>query len=93
MAPEAKASPARWRSTPRQKGLAGIGQGPRGVELTRGGQVIIHVAPVLERERLVTGWYWYGLGMNTSSSPRGTLEEAKAEANDFYKAQKLSEGK
>lgn len=84
-----KAPSARWRTTPKAKGLARIGQGPTGVQLRVGTKVLIHVAPAMSYPgRSITGWYWYGFGQNTSGSPCETLEQAKAEAVAFYKANK-----
>lgn len=82
-----KAPSARWRTTPKAKGLARVGQGPTGVQLRLGEQVLIHVAPAFSCPgRTITGWYWYGLGQNTSGNARETLEQAKTEAAEFYKA-------
>lgn len=84
-----KTPTARWRSTPRRKGLASIGQGPTGIQLREGTKVVIQVAPVLSYPgKQITGWYWYGFGQNTAHAPRETLEEAKADAVAYYKANK-----
>ena len=85
--PSQKAPSARWRTTPKAKGLARIGQGPTGIQLRLGSHVLIHVAPAMAYPgRTITGWYWYGLGQNTSGSACETLEQAKAEATAYYKA-------
>lgn len=79
--------PARWRATPKAKGLARIGQGPTGIQLREGTKVVIQVAPALSYPgKQITGWYWYGLGQNTASTLRETLEEAKADAMAYYKS-------
>lgn len=89
MSDKKKTPAARWRSTPRLKGLAAIGQGPRGVELRANEVTLITVAPHYGGgHRIVTGWYWYGMGQNTCGSPVATLEEAKAQATKFYKDNK-----
>lgn len=82
---------ARWRKQPSETGLRSIGQGPRGYELRLDGEELIHVSPIgggaLNGPLL--GWYWYGLGRNTYTErePFKTKEEAKADADAFYKSQ------
>lgn len=80
---------ARWRSTPRLKGLAAVGQGIRGVQLRSNDVTLITVAPLYAGDyRTVAGWYWYGMGQNTHASPVPTLEAAKSEATKFYQENK-----
>lgn len=89
--PSAKPPVARWRSTPKAKGLARVGQGPTGIQLREGTTVIIQVVPKYAYPyRTREGWYWYGLGQNTCNSPCATIEEAKAEASAFYKTHKAA---
>lgn len=84
-----KTTVARWRSTPRLKGLAAVGQGVRGVQLRANDNTLITVAPLYTGDyRTVAGWYWYGMGQNTHASPVATLEAAKAEATKFYQDNK-----
>lgn len=85
---------ARWRKQPKATGLAGMGQGPRGMQLREGDKLIISVAVIQAFWDRKTGWYWYGLGKNTSDEPCATMEEAKAQADAYYKAfQKLNSAK
>lgn len=81
---------ARWRKEKREKGLAGVVQGVRGYELWErdGKRPIIYVAPlILGFNRFSpVGWYWYGLGQNTSASPVSSADEAKVQAMEYYKA-------
>jgi hypothetical protein len=82
---------ARWRKQPKATGLAGMGQGPRGMQLREGDKLIISVAVIQAFWDRKTGWYWYGLGKNTCDEPCATMEEAKAQADAYYKAfQKLN---
>lgn len=74
---------ARWRKSPLPSGLRAIGAWPRGAELHDDGQCVITVSARSRSGQ--DGWYWYGLGKNTSSTPQPSLEEAKAEATRFYK--------
>jgi len=68
----------RFRKQPNETGLARAVQGPRGYELRDGTRVVMHVAPLLYRRWEITGWYVYGLGINTASNPVDTADEAKA---------------
>lgn len=78
---------ARWRKTPRETGLRSIGAAPRGYELRLGDDVILWVNPSGGNwARPLEGWYWVGMGQNTSRNLKATAEEAKAEADTFYKA-------
>lgn len=79
---------ARWRAEPRRPGLAGVSQGIRGIELRAAGELIITVAAIRGtiRTQANNGWYWCGLGQNTSKSPCATMEEAKAQADAHYKS-------
>lgn len=82
---------ARWRKQPRAKGLAGVGQGSRGMQLRDGEKVIVSVVVMREFGGRETGWYWYGLGKNTSDEPCQSMEEAKAKADTYYKEWKKSQ--
>ena len=71
----------RFRKQPNETGLARVVQGPRGYELRDGTKVVMHVAPLTGYGRArhqVNGWYVYGLGINTTSEPVTTADEAKA---------------
>lgn len=72
----------RWRKQPDEIGLSKVGQAPRGAELRRGEEVLVTVTALGGGALTgpLRGWYWYGLGKNTSQSPKPTLSEAKAEA-------------
>ncbi len=74
---------ARWRKQPNEPGR--VCQSPRGYELRVGGEVVLCVAPLYRGEG---GWYWYGMGQNTCQNPAATKEEAKAQADAFYRANK-----
>jgi hypothetical protein len=75
---------ARWRKQPSETGLRQVMQNPRGMQLRENEETLLHVAPLMSGG-IVLGWYWYGLGMNTYSSPSPTIDEAKAAASDHYK--------
>jgi hypothetical protein len=91
---EKKASvTARWRKQPDEKGRARSFQTQRGLQLREGTKVVINVAPYSDsRGRSVDGWYWYGMGRNTCKEPCATIEEAKAQADAFYKESKKITG-
>lgn len=78
---------ARWRKQPNEGGLRSIGQCPRGFELRLGGEVIIRVWPNGGGwSRPLDGWHWTGLGVTgTGSGKFSTAEEAKANADAYYK--------
>ena len=80
----------RWRKQPNETGLSAIGQAPRGFDLAEGDEVLVCVRPhtVEGRRWASTGWYWYGLGNNTSGRSVGTPDEAKAEAMAWIKGNK-----
>jgi len=77
----------RWRKQPNETGLRRVCQGPRGFELRDGEKAVVHVAPLTNPANRweVIGWYWYGLGMNTSGEPVRSAEEAKAQAMAWAK--------
>lgn len=75
----------RWRKQPNETGLRRVCQGPRGFELREGSTIVIRVSPLLSNHREVMGWYWYGLGKNTSNEPTKTAEEAKAQGMAWAK--------
>lgn len=78
---------ARWRKEPRETGLRSIGAAPRGYELREGENILLAVRPYGGNwARPLDGWYWVGMGQNTCRRLRATAEEAKAEADAFYKA-------
>lgn len=82
---------ARWRKTPDERGLASVGQGPRGFELREDGERLIDVNAVGGSWRgPLKGWYWCGLGVNTYNTKPlfPTAEAAKADADAYYKAAK-----
>jgi hypothetical protein len=73
----------RWRKQKRNKGLAGMCQGPRVFELWRNGQCIATVSPYKGFDRFtICGWYWYGGGINSLDTIGAvkTPEEAKLQA-------------
>jgi hypothetical protein len=81
-----------WRKEPNERGLASIGQPPRGYELRFDGKQIAGVSPLFAGwSRDIKGWYYcarsdeYGVPlMNTcSGKPFATKDEAKA-ACDAY---------
>ncbi|WP_454056832.1 hypothetical protein [Cupriavidus sp. Marseille-Q8015] len=83
---------ARWRRTPRQRGLAGVIQ-MRGYQLRVGERVLISVSYASTLgDGANGGWYWAGMGQNTCSQLLKTAEEAKAAADAWYKANKGGQG-
>ena len=82
---------ARWRKQPHETGLSSVGASPRGYELRIGEEVLIHVAPAGGGWMSdLRGWYWYGMGINTYQKKPlfKSAEEAKADADAFYRANK-----
>lgn len=80
---------ARWRKTPRPKGLRGIGSNP-GYELREGEKVLIRVGAACDMGQFIPkGWYWAGFGQNTSDSLVKTAEQAKANADAWFKANRV----
>lgn len=86
---------ARWRKQPREQGLAGVCQLERGYELRENGKTILSVGPITSmwgRETL--GWMFSGSidghYVNTFDTPVATKEEAKAQADAWYKAHRKS---
>lgn len=79
----------RWRRQPRESGLAGVCQSPRGFELHDGKKIVIRVAPAtsLYNRWEILGWYWYGQGQNTCDNLVATPEEAKVQAMAWLKSQ------
>jgi hypothetical protein len=77
---------ARWRKTPKATGLRAV------LQRRVGGKVIIRVswAESFDAKR-PKGWYWAGLGHNTSESLVATAEEAKANADAWHKAYKCTQ--
>ena len=88
--------PARWRKQPSEGGLRSIGQGPRGYELRLDGEELIHVSAAGGNATggPLRGWYWYGFGVNTYTTKPlfKTAEDAKADADAFYKSMSVSDG-
>ncbi len=80
----------RWRKEPNETGLRSVGQCPRGYELRDGEEILIHVsADGGGWQRPLAGWYWYGADMRGKDSGRfKTAEEAKANADAYFKANK-----
>ena len=77
----------RWRKQPNETGLSLIGQAPRGLDFADGDEILVCVRPLTASESRwkAVGWYWYGMGHNTSHEPVGTPDEAKAEATAWMK--------
>ena len=75
----------RWRKQPNAIGLASACQSPRGYELREGQVVIAWVSPLTKDRFEIIGWYWYGLGHNTCSTPVKTAELAKADVMAWIK--------
>jgi len=78
-----------WRRTPNERGLAAVGQSPRGFEGRIDGKVVLNVQASGGSWRgPLKGWFWYGLGQNTVISKPlfGTAEEARDDAKKFYKS-------
>jgi len=73
---------ARWSKQPSEGGLASVVQGPRGYRLRANGETILSVSSL---RRQSNAWYWYGLGQNTCDAPTKTKDEAKTQADAFYK--------
>lgn len=74
----------RWRKQPNERGLAAVCQSKRGAELRDDGEILAHVS-----SSHCGGWYWYGFGQNTHASPVATIDEAKAEVNQYVKENNL----
>jgi hypothetical protein len=80
---------ARWRKEPGLTGLARVVQGPRGYELCENGKRLMWVSFASKRYGHNGKWYWGGMGQNTFGTRMfDTKEEAKADANAYYKANK-----
>ena len=76
---------ARWRKTPRPGGLMNI-LFRQGFQLTENGKVLLSVNAAHEMGKATpTGWYWAGLGQNSCQQLCTTKEEAKAQADAWYK--------
>ena len=75
----------RWRREPRETGLSGVCQSVRGYQLRDNGKIVVWLAPFMTADRVQHGWYWYGLGQNTSRKPVVTIEEAKKQVKDFMR--------
>lgn len=88
--------PARWRKQPSEDGLRSIGQAPRGYELRLNGDVLVHVVACGGGALLgpLRGWYWYGFDTNTYRTKPlfETAEDAKADADAFYKSMSVADG-
>lgn len=71
----------RWRKRER------IRFHPQLHELTRGGPALAIVSPLGGRfGEGGRGYFWYGGGMNTSSTPCATLAEAKQQAMEYVRS-------
>ena len=76
---------ARWRKTPRPGGLRNIGF-TQGFELTENSKVLLSVNAAYDMGRHIPrGWYWAGLGQNSCQQLCATKEEAKAQADAWFK--------
>ena len=83
-----RAKPARWRKQPRETGLRSVGARPRGYELRKDGEDLISVSPAGGGwASPLRGWYWVGYGINTYNTKPlfDTAEDAKADADAYYK--------
>ena len=82
----------RWKKEAEETGLGRVGAGPRTSYLHNGNDDwILHTGCIGGGYRgPVRGWYWFGMGQNTSTKPCATEAEAKAEAMAFYKASLLA---
>lgn len=78
--------PLRWRKQPSERGLARIGQLPRGVDLRRGGECLACVRPTSQSGE---AWFWRARigdeSTNTACRPQPTIEEAQAEAEAWVR--------
>lgn len=83
MATMGVATQARWRRQKRQTGLSAVGAPIRGWDLMCGDSWLAHVRP--KGRNAESGWYWYGMGNNTSHSPVATPEEAKQQVDAWHK--------
>ena len=91
---EGRKKPARWRKEPRETGLRSIGAAPRGYELRVDGEDVLRVRPAGGNwARKLEGWYWVGMGHNTYNEKPlfATAEEAKADADAYFKANRTKE--
>lgn len=80
---------ARWRKQPPETGLRSIGARPRGYELRDKGEELMYVSPAGGGWSMdLKGWYWVGFGINTYNTKPlfKTAEEAKADADAYFKA-------
>lgn len=85
-----------WKHEPNEKGLARVGQGPRGYDLNFGEHKrIASVDMVRQGSKFVyKGWYWScasddALGIthhNTASNPVETMDEAKEQAEAYIRS-------
>lgn len=79
---------ARWRKTPRPRGLSGTGF-LQGFELRDGDKTLLRVSATRNMgEFHATGWFWSGQGQNSCESPAKTAEAARVQADVWYKANK-----
>ncbi len=82
---------ARWRKTPRPRGLAGIGFN-QGYQLRDGDRVLISVGAACDMGQATPkGWFWAGMGQNSCDQLVKTAEIAKAAADAWYKANAKNE--
>ena len=89
----AKKPRLRFRREPNEKGLASIGQGPRGYELWYGDERLGSAHEITEGvARLGTGLFYWSVGTfeqlgityrNTAGTPVATMEAAKTELRDY----------
>lgn len=81
---------ARWRKTPRPTGLRGIGFN-QGYQLRDGEKVLINVNAASDLGSVTPkGWFWAGLGQNSCGKLVKTAEQAKADADAWFKANRAT---
>ena len=66
-----------WRKEPSEKGLARIGQGPRGADLRVGTSAVAHVRAARRDLGGSYYWYWYGSATELGIPHRNTASERR----------------
>lgn len=81
-----------WRKQPNERGLASVGQVPRGKILKRDGEDIAHVYPSMEgwSRHTVKGWYFVARSdrqgiplMNSSTEPAESMGMAMEQCRAY----------
>lgn len=82
-----------WRKQPSEKGLAAVGQGPRGVDLRQNGERVMCVRPYTQGKYTIHGWYFYGSGYNSLqfAEPYETMEIAKEKAKKYFLQKQINQ--